>query len=525
MNYIKMLQGVTIMAHLLPIQSDGGAEKTGHIRRLLDIEMLKTEANYKRIASRMAFNTRLLSGFLQTALLLIRKRFRSASLRFKTAFFVVVLLTCTSFVLCIITVQVMNKYVLNEIIKRGESVGTSVAASAGYSLLSKDLLSLDNLVFKAKSSNSDMEYVAIVTPDKKTIAHSDMTMGDGILPVSQGKLMRKSQDGTTVKELPRSSDSIFEVSCPIVFMQKPMGSVILAINKSVLLAAQGEVRYKIFLVFGIILVLGTIASVLLASFLIKPIKELSVGVDELQRGITKSPLTIYSDDELGKLTSNFNAMSSKIAEQQGKLNKYARDLEESYVSIVRVVAAAIDAKDSYTHGHSARVSQLSLLIGKAIGLSTEELKDLEVACLFHDVGKIKTPDSILLKPGRLTQSEHEDMIHHVQYGVSILDKAPSLRRYIPAVRHHHERQDGRGYPAGLSGDNIPPLAAIIAIADTFDAMTSNRPYRKAFSEEEALRELVRVAGTQLRADLVAVFVGLIDERRAENALLSFARAV
>ncbi|MCK7488991.1 MAG: hypothetical protein MZU79_01145, partial [Anaerotruncus sp.] len=93
-----------------------------------------------------------------------------------------------------------------------------------------------------------------------------------------------------------------------------------------------------------------------------------------------------------------------------------------------------------------------------------------------------------------------------------LDKAPSLRRYIPAVRHHHERQDGKGYPDRLSGDNIPLFASIIAVADTFDAMTSTRPYRKAFSEEEALRELVRVAGTQLRADLVAVFVELIDER-------------
>jgi putative nucleotidyltransferase with HDIG domain len=493
-----------------------------HVRRFLDTGMLKMEASYKRIAPRMTFNARLLSGLLQTALLLIRKRFRSASLRFKTAFFVVVLLTGTSFVLCIITVQVMNKYVLDEIIKRGESVGTSVAASAGYSLLSKDLLSLDNLVFKAKSKNTDMEYLAIVTPDGKTIAHSDTAMGSGILPVSQSKLIRKSQDGTTVKELPRSSESIFEISCPIVFMNKPMGSVILAINESVLLAAQGEVRYKIFLVFGIILVLGTIASFLLASFLIKPIKELSVGVDELQKGTAKSPLKIYSDDELGKLTINFNAMSSTIAEQRGKLNKFARDLEESYVSIVRVVAAAIDAKDSYTHGHSARVSQLSLLIGKEIGLSTEELKDLQVACLFHDVGKIKTPDSILLKPGGLSPSEHEEMIHHVEYGVSILNKAPSLRRYIPAVRHHHERQDGKGYPGHLSGDNIPLPAAIIAIADTFDAMTSNRPYRKAFPEQEALRELVRVAGTQLRADLVDVFVRLIDERSTEN---TYARAV
>ena len=189
------------------------------------------------------------------------------------------------------------------------------------------------------------------------------------------------------------------------------------------------------------------------------------------------------------------------------------------------MAAAIDARDSYTHGHSARVSQLSVLIGKAIGLSIEELRDLEVACLFHDVGKIKIADSILLKQGRLSQSEHEEMIHHVEYGASILDKAPSLRRYIPAVRHHHERQDGKGYPDRLSGDNIPLFASIIAVADTFDAMTSTRPYRKAFSEEEALRELVRVAGTQLRADLVAVFVELIDERSAEHEPASFARAV
>ncbi|MCK7489452.1 MAG: HD-GYP domain-containing protein [Anaerotruncus sp.] len=455
----------------------------------------------------------------------MREGYRSVSLRFKIAFFVVVLMTCTSFGLYIITVQIMNSYLQNEIIKRGESVGKSIAASAGYSLLSKDLLSLDNLVFKAKSSNSDMEYVTIVTPDKKVMVHSEMAMSGKILPVAQGRLVRKSQDGTTVKESSGSSDSFFEISSPIVFMNKSMGSVILAINKSVLLQAQGEVRDKIFVVFGIILILGTIASVLLASFLIKPIKELSFGVDELKKGTSTSPLKIYADDELGKLTINFNEMSSTIAEQQSKLNRYARDLEEAYVSIVRVVAAAIDARDSYTHGHSARVSQLSVLIGKAIGLSIEELRDLEVACLFHDVGKIKIADSILLKQGRLSQSEHEEMIHHVEYGASILDKAPSLRRYIPAVRHHHERQDGKGYPDGLSGDNIPLFASIIAVADTFDAMTSTRPYRKAFSEEEALRELVRVAGTQLRADLVAVFVELIDERSAEHVPVAFARAV
>lgn len=467
--------------------------------------------DYRLLKEKVTSHLNLLLGLIQTTSLLMKERFRSSSLRFKIAFFVVILLTSTSFALCIITVQIMNNYILNEIIKRGESVSKSIAASAGYSLLSRDLLSLDNLVFKAKSSNNDMEYVAIVTSDMKAVAHSEGTMSGEILPDSRGRVIIKRTDGTTVKEVSQSSDSIFEISCPVIFMKKDMGSVILAINKSVLLEAQGKVRTRILIVFGIIVVLGTIASALLASFLIRPIKELSAGVDELKKGTAKTPLKIYSHDELGKLTTNFNEMSTTIADQQSKLNKYARDLEEAYVSIVKVVAAAIDARDSYTHGHSARVSQFSVMIGKAIGISKEELDDLEVACLFHDVGKIKTPDSILLKPGKLTQSEYDEMIRHVEYGASILSKAPSLHKYIPAVRHHHERQDGKGYPDGLNNDSIPLFASIIAIADTYDAMTSTRPYRSAFSEDIALRELVRVAGTQLRADLVAVFVGLIDK--------------
>jgi putative nucleotidyltransferase with HDIG domain len=474
---------------------------------------------------RIGSNLSLFSGLIQTTSLLMKERFRSASLRFKFAFFVVLLMTSTSLVLCFITVQIMNNYILNEIIKRGESVSKSIAAAAGYSLLSKDLLSLDNLVFKAKSSNSDMEYVAIVTPDMEAVAHSDGAMSGEILPASQGRVIRKGIDGSTVKELPRSADSVFEISCPIVFMKKTMGVVMLAINKSVLLEAQGKVRIRILIVFSIIVILGAIASALLASFLIKPIKELSAGVDELKKGTSRIPLRIYSHDELGKLTSNFNEMSTTIADQQSRLNKYARELEESYVSIVKVVAAAIDARDSYTHGHSARVSQLSVLMGKAIGLSKEELEDLEVACLFHDVGKIKTPDSILLKPSKLTQSEYQEMIRHVEYGASILSKAPSLRKYIPAVRHHHERQDGKGYPDGLSSDAIPLFASIIAIADTFDAMTSTRPYRKAFSEETALQEIVRVAGNQLRADLVAVFIGLTVRNNIHDEAVAAGRAL
>ena len=463
--------------------------------------------------------------FLQSALLLITQRFRSANLRFKIAFFTVVLLTSTSFVFCIITVQIMNNYILNEIIKRGESVGKSIAASAGYSLLSRDLLGLDNLVFNAKSSNSDMAYAVIVDPDMKTIVYSETPMSGETMPLAQGRVLRKAADGTTVKELPNPSGTIFEISCPVVFMKKSLGSVIIGMNRSILVEAQRKVGNRLLIVFGIIVVLGMFASSMLASFLIKPIKELSAGVDELKNGTAKDPLRIYSHDELGKLTANFNEMSALIAKQRGRLNKYARDLEDAYVSIVKVVAAAIDARDSYTHGHSARVAQLSLLIGRQIGLSQEDLGDLEVACLFHDVGKIKTPDSILLKPDRLSPAEYKEMMHHVEYGASILSWAPSLVKYIPSTRHHHEWHNGKGYPDGLIGDNIPLFAAIISIGDAFDAMTSDRPYRKALSEEETLREIVRMSGIQFRPDLVAVFLNQMEKVSAQNTPLSDVGAV
>jgi HD-GYP domain-containing protein (c-di-GMP phosphodiesterase class II) len=463
--------------------------------------------------------------FFQAALLLMTQRYRYASLRFKIAFFVVILLTSTSLILCIITVQIMNNYILNEVIKRGESVGKSIAASAGFNLLSKDLLALDNLVFKAKSSNSDMLYVAIVDPDMKTVVHSATAMIGETKPVAQGRFYREAADGTIVKELINSSGIIFEILCPIVFMKKSLGSVIIGMNKSILTEAQRKVSKMILIVFGIIVVLGIFASSLLASFLIKPIKELSAGVEELKYGTAKNPLKIYSQDELGKLTLNFNEMSALIADQRGKLTKYARDLEEAYVSIVKVVAAAIDARDSYTHGHSARVAHLSHLLGKQIGLPEEDLRDLEVACLFHDVGKIKTPDSILLKPGKLSEAEYKEMQQHVVYGASILSWAPSLFKYIPSTRHHHEWHNGKGYPDGLVGEDIPLFAAIISIADAFDAMTSDRPYRKALFKEESLRRIAGMSGTQFRPDLVAIFLELMEKSRLRDEPLSVVGAV
>lgn len=440
------------------------------------------------------------------------------NIKFKVSIFALILILITTFISYIIIAQIINQHIQNEVIKRAEALSRSVASSAGYSFLSKDVLGLDNIVFKIKDSNPDVEYIAIAGPDKKTVVHSDMSKNGEILKSSDGQLFKKSPDGTVVSQAHSASGQIFEITSPIVFMNKELGSVIIGINKSVLLDAQDTARKKIMVVFVITLFLGIVGSVILSSFITRPIKELSSGVEEMKEGKRSRPLRIYSEDELGRLTASFNEMTALITEQRFKLGQYASDLEESYISTVKVLAAAIDARDPYTHGHSTRVSLLSLQLAREIGLSKEELEDLEIACLFHDVGEIRTPDSILRKNGSLDLHERNEMMRHTEYGADILNKAPSLRKYIPPVRHHHEWYNGAGYPDGLRGDDIPLFAAIISISDAFDAMTSNRPYRNALSETEALRELNNSSGNQFNPELMKHFIKTMEEPNMSKPL-------
>jgi putative nucleotidyltransferase with HDIG domain len=411
----------------------------------------------------------------------------------------------------------MNKNITNEVVKRAEELSRSIAVSAGYSFLSEDLLGLDNIVYQIKDSNQDVEYIAIVGIDKQIIVHSNIKKSGETIEHEKGKLFKESQDGTVVREINGTSASIFEIYSPIVMMSKELGAVIVGINRSVLLNAQYVARRRIMGVFAIVLLVGTIGSVLLSSLLTRPIKELSTGVDELKEGRRSRPLSIYSQDELGRLTKSFNEMTTLITKQREQLSEFARNLEDAYVSTVKVLAAAIDAKDPYTHGHSARISHLSIQLAGRLGLSKEEVEELEVTCLFHDVGKMRIPDSILRKTGKLNASEKREIMLHTEYGAEILSKAPSLHKFIPAVKHHHEWYNGEGYPEGLCGEEIPLFAAIISIADAFDAMTSNRPYCKALSEKEALKRLINSSGRQFDPWLVKLFVDMIEN---QNVLLS-----
>jgi putative nucleotidyltransferase with HDIG domain len=432
-------------------------------------------------------------------------------IRVKAALFVLFLLVGTTLAFNVLTIRIMNRRILDEVLVRASSLGKTVAAAAGFSSLSQDVLGLDAIVFKIKSSNPDIESIAILDPQGKTLVHNEVGRAGKLFAPLDGPVIREDPEGTRIREVRGPTGPLLEVRSPIVFMGKDLGSVVLSVNKSVLFAAQAEARRTIVLIFVVILVVGVASSIFLTHYLTRPIQELSSGVLELKEGKRSQPLRIYSRDELGRLTMSFNEMMALITTQRNELGKYSRDLEEAYVSTVQVLAAAIDARDHYTLGHSTRVAGLSVRIGEELGLGKNELEDLQIACLFHDVGKIKIPDSILLKKGKLNPAERVEMMKHSEYGAEILGKASSLVRYIPAVRHHHERHDGNGYPGGLRGDEIPLHAGIMAISDVFDAMTSDRPYRDAIQIEHTLKEMRDLAGKHFRPALLDAFLGALKK--------------
>lgn len=184
-------------------------------------------------------------------------------------------------------------------------------------------------------------------------------------------------------------------------------------------------------------------------------------------------------------------------------------LQEAYLATVRSLAAAVDAKDSYTRGHSDRVAQYATMIGEKMGLSHEQRIALEMAAYLHDIGKIGIPEEILLKPGHLDDEEMAQMRHHPLIGANILKPVAFPWAITPVVRHHHEAFDGSGYPAGLRGEEIPLLARILTVADSYEAMTSNRPYRAGRTAEEALTELSACTGSQFDARVVEVFSKIV----------------
>ena len=212
----------------------------------------------------------------------------------------------------------------------------------------------------------------------------------------------------------------------------------------------------------------------------------------------------------------------KSIDQMNIIKKINEELKESqeqlktaYLESIQTLRYTVEAKDKYTRGHSDRVSEYSVLIGKYMNLPEEDLEILRIGGLFHDIGKIGIPDAILLKDSKLTDEEYSEIKNHPSIGKHILSNAKIFENIIPIVLHHHEKFNGNGYPEKLSGQNIPLHARIAAIADTFDAMTSKRSYRNALSLDVVREELINCSGTQFDPEILKVFLDILDNHYSD----------
>src|SRR5262249_5998636 len=195
-----------------------------------------------------------------------------------------------------------------------------------------------------------------------------------------------------------------------------------------------------------------------------------------------------------------------LLELHGRGARRFLELKELLVGLTRSLTSALDAKDSYTYGHSERVARIAVELGRELKLPEDEISDIYLAGLLHDVGKIGVRDEVLLKPDRLTAEEYEHLKQHVTIGYAILSDLRPIRHLLPGVLYHHERWDGKGYPDGLAGEAIPLLARILAVADAYDAMSTRRPYREAMPVSQVADTPRRGAASQWDARVVEAFV-------------------
>jgi HD-GYP domain-containing protein (c-di-GMP phosphodiesterase class II) len=253
-----------------------------------------------------------------------------------------------------------------------------------------------------------------------------------------------------------------------------------------------------------------IVSIYAASRIANPLKVLTDSSRAIARGDFSKRVVLRSRTEIGELASTFNMMSEELERFVQDLQRAAEENRALFIGSIQMLAGAVDEKDPYTRGHSDRVTRYSLQVAREMQLDDEFLEILRISAQLHDVGKIGIEDHILKKPGALTPEEFEIMKTHTTKGANILRPVKQLKEMLPGIELHHESLDGRGYPYGLKDEQIPLLARVIAVADTFDALTTNRPYQRAYEPQEALKIIHGLAGKRLDPQAVAALTALYE---------------
>jgi HD-GYP domain-containing protein (c-di-GMP phosphodiesterase class II) len=269
--------------------------------------------------------------------------------------------------------------------------------------------------------------------------------------------------------------------------------------------AAAEMRRQVY-TWALFAVLLAAAAVAAAGLVTRPLRALVDGARRLARGEFGQAVPARSRSEIGELAETFNFMAEEIQNHVDRLKAAAEENQQLFLGTIRALAAAIDEKDPYTRGHSERVHRYAVAIGRHMGLSKGELMNVTVAALLHDVGKIGIEDAILRKPDALTDREFEVMKRHPDKGAHIMGAIPHMREIVPGIRSHHERWTGGGYPDNLKGEQIPLIARIVQVADTFDAMTTTRPYQRAMKMEAGVARIRELGGIVFDPKVVEAFL-------------------
>ncbi len=296
-------------------------------------------------------------------------------------------------------------------------------------------------------------------------------------------------------------------------------------DASAALASVTDMRRQILLISFVAGMLTLIIGFFFAKKLTQPVQELATGADRIASGDFSQRIEVRSRTELGRLGESFNLMTDQLETYIKDLQRSADENRELFLGTVKSLAAAIDGKDPYTRGHSERVSRISVAIAQRLGLSDSECEQIRISALLHDVGKIAIDDKILKKPASLTDDEFEIMKQHPQKGYKIMSQIGAMKEFLPGMYMHHEMVDGNGYPQGLRGDEIPLMAKIVAVADTFDAMTTDRPYQQAMQFEHAVDRIRSLVGTRYDESVVEAFTEACEDGQIRPGSVKLKRRV
>jgi HD-GYP domain-containing protein (c-di-GMP phosphodiesterase class II) len=292
--------------------------------------------------------------------------------------------------------------------------------------------------------------------------------------------------------------------------EAPWG-VIVQIDQKDAFATVAEMKAETIRWGVLMLLLAGCVGLLSARAITNPIQQLADSTQLIARGDFSKKIQIRSRTEIGELAETFNKMTDDLELYIRQIRKAGEENKALFLGTIRALAAAVDEKDPYTRGHSDRVTKYSMIIARALNLDEKTVETISISALLHDVGKIGIDDKILKKPGFLTPEEFEIMKQHPVKGFNIMKTIEQMRNVLPGLRSHHEQWDGNGYPDRLKAEEIPLIARIIAVADTLDAMTTNRPYQQALTFQFAVEKINKNVGVKYDKNVVAAFNRAIEE--------------